>query len=94
MRKRKQPTNYKALPLLRLAREYIAGASLRELAEAHDCNDHKPIGRHIRKYVEALGGEMRTQAESQGNRRERERVNMPDDVRSWHSFEFYRGGRS
>jgi hypothetical protein len=77
-----------------MAREYLAGASLRELAEAHDCNDHKPLGRYLAKYVEALGGQMRTQAESQANRRYQERVNSPGDVMGWHDFALYRGGRS
>lgn len=106
MRRPKRPrTDYKALPLLRMAREYIAGASLRELAEAHECNDHKPLGRHLTRYVQALGGQMRTQAESQAVRRDQEqanspparwnqeRVNTPGDVLGWHDFAFYRGRR-
>jgi len=55
-----------------MAQDYLEGASLRQLADDYGCNDHKPLGRHLLPYVEKLGGKMRTQAESQGVRRERE----------------------
>lgn len=75
-------TNYKTLPLRQIAQQYIDGWSLNALAKKYEVGDHKTLGRHIKPFVEELGGRMRSHAESQGQRRENEWRGR--DVRNWY----------
>ena len=84
-------TDYSAIEYDKLAPRYVAGESARALAAECGCRDHKTFSRHLAPYVEAIGGRMRSQAESQGARRHKERQDGPamdrltlDDVRNWY----------
>lgn len=65
--------SYQKLPKLRLATLYLAGRSLRSLAEEYGVGDTKTLKKYLEPYVYALTGEdMRTHAQSQGVRRRNE----------------------
>jgi len=76
--------HYQRLPKLKLARLYLAGRSLRSLAREFGVADTKTLKKYIRPYVYALTGEtdMRTQAQSQGVRRQREAAEGKPTLRS------------
>lgn len=79
----KKKFQYSSLDLPALAKRYKGGDSLRELARSigrPGC--HKVLGKYLREHVEAIGGEMRSQAKSQSNRRALEL--SVKDVTSWY----------
>lgn len=70
MRKRAERFDYDGLPLDEVVERYRKGTSWRELARVYGCPDHKTLAaRVIARYPEL---EVRSHAEAQRARRERE----------------------